>query len=349
MTNIYFITHNNTGGTQQSTMVTHSSHSNKATHRSSFVAGGNCNSSNFWKGGSHSNLQQIDSTYTEILSTVTTMKQIESELKATQSLLTESKSMSSLRNQSTNSSVTIFKNNQDQKKMKRRRSLLDISLFTQSRSLQLQQDRQQELQQRIHQRATLLKQRLLPIQQFPTPITNAFELTAVPPFTSCIVTDNFNNNNINNYLPNDSTLSSIPIPSVQTSNYKPNTSSIPSNLHLPIHPSHPSHPSQQHQFSSWTVTNTNTTPLLTKETILLTKQLENTKSLLSHHLYPHLASAHEGDLMRSKLWHIITSLSSTTHVLHQKYKSSKIRKLMQSGKHYFFRFVFIFLFLTSSL
>ena len=332
MTNIYFITHNNTGGTQQSTMVTHPSHSNKATHRSSFVAGGNCNSSNFWKGGSHSNLQQIDSTYTEILSTVTTMKQIEFELKATQSLLTESKSMSSLRNQSTNSSVTIFNNNQDQKKMKRRRSLLDISLFTQSRSLQLQQlqqDRQQELQQRIHQRATLLKQRLLPIQQFPTTITNAFELTAVPPFTSCIVTDNFNNNNMNNYQPNDSTLSSIPIPSVQTSNYKPNTSSIPSNLHLPIHPSHPS---QQHQFSSWTVTNTNTTPLLTKETILLTKQLENTKSLLSHHLYPHLASAHEGDLMRSKLWHIITSLSSTTHVLHQKYKSSKIRKLMQSGK-----------------
>ena len=343
-------------------MVTHSSHSNKATHRSSFVAGGNCNSSNFWKGGSHSNLQQIDATYTEILSTVTTMKQIESELKATQSLLTESKSMSSLQsisknqsknqsknpstNPSTNSSVTIFKNNQDQKKMKRRRSLLDISLFTQSKSLQLQQDRQQELQQRIHQRATLLKQRLLPIQQFPTTITNAFELTAVPPFTSCIVTDNFDNNNMNNYQPNDSTLSSIPIPSVQTSNYKPNTSSIPSNLHLPIHPSHSS---QQHQFSSWTVTNTNTTPLLTKETILLTKQLENTKSLLSHHLYPHLASAHEGDLMRSKLWHIITSLSSTTHVLHQKYKSSKIRKLMQSGKHYFFRFVFIFLFSMSSL
>ena len=277
-----------------------------------FHAGGNPDSK--WQGGSTSNVQQIDQSITEILSTVSSIKQIGQELKDVNVLLSEARGVT------VTASQEMLHDQSDQHvKMRRRRSLLDISLQMSPRtaidekeasSSTLKQNT--DFMQEPRLRVTYLRSRLLPIDycrngnSTASTTSTTFELTEIHAsrFSHQAAASK-------KYTPNSSAASAIP-PNVLLSTHQ-QSSSV-----------------QSQRIGELSAA---TKERIFRESKLLSKDLEATKSLLSHHLYPHLASAHQGDLIRSRMWFIVVALANKFVHLHDTYKRKKLRVLMLSGKN----------------
>ena len=264
-----------------------------------FHAGGNVTTK--WKGGTISNAKKINEAYSEILTTVTSIKQIDQELQVVQQLLENNNNGNgrSMKSASMGSLAlsAVSKTN--------RLSMLEASIDMEQQKNAPNNNAESKSLLLDHQiQRGALRSMLLPID-FPTAYhhhhhhqhdddNRLFALTAPR----------------NVYAPNSSSLSSLR----QHKHRKQCNSQLSSSSSTP----------SLKKFRK---------KILTKKSSHLQKELASTKSLLSHHLHTHLTSAHQGNEYRSRMWFTVICLSTQFAAMQTKYKIKKNAKVVMANQH----------------
>jgi hypothetical protein len=268
-----------------------------------FHAGGNIETK--WCGGTHSHVKEIKKAYSEIMTSVTSIKQIDRKLNDVQQqlLVSSQEHYKPGKRNLTHSSLGI--SNSTSSIVKKRRSILESSIdMESSHSRKRAAYNNFLLIQQEHQiRKTTVRNFLLPITDGDGDgdgEDGIFSLTAAPKTRL--------------FAPNSSSVSSLHHDHHERDHAK-NTSKFSSSL------------------SSSILINSKNVEMLKRETYHLEKELEANKSLLSHHLHSHLTSAHQGNTHKCQTWYTLIKLACITSSIISKYEKKLSRIILLSSKN----------------
>ena len=271
-----------------------------------FHAGGNVTTK--WKGGTVSNAKKINEAYSEILTTVTSIKQIDQELQTVQQLLENNNNgngrMKSASMGSLGSFTPLRSSALSAVSKTNRLSMLEASIDMEQQKIAPNNNAESLLLDHQIQRGAL-RSMLLPID-FPTAYHHH-----------------------HHHHDDDNQLFALTAPRHV---YAPNSSSL-SSLRQQQRKPRNQHNSQLSSSSSTPSLKKFRKKILTKKSYHLTKELAITKSLLSHHLHTHLTSAHQGNQYRSRMWHILYCLSTQFSAMHHQYKIKKNATVIMANRH----------------